>query len=108
MASASPILQHYQLIAALSSKMNALAQAQDWDQVLELGAQYTQAVEALQQFDPLDESDRIARRQLLTQILDDDAHIRHLAAPELERLGHLLGAIKRQHSVLQAYHKSSE
>jgi len=44
---------------------------------------------------------------LLTQILEDDAQIRHLATPELGRLGALLGNMKRQQTVLQAYYSPS-
>ncbi|MER1966543.1 flagellar protein FliT [Castellaniella sp. GW247-6E4] len=108
MASRSSVLHQYQLIASLSSQMRAKAEAQQWDDVVQLGAQYNQAVEDLRRFSPLDDADRNARRELLTRILDDDARIRHLAAPELLRLGHLMGAIKRQRTVLRAYHASSE
>lgn len=107
MASTSPLLRQYQRIADLSARMRTLADAQQWDDVVRLGAQYADAIEALRQFKALGEDDRLARRALLTRILDDDAHIRHLAAPELQRLGHLMGAIKRQQNVLQTYHKMS-
>ena len=108
MASRSPVLRQYQLIAALSSQMLAKAEAQQWNDVIQLGAQYSQAVEGLRRFDALGDEDRMARRELLTRILDDDARIRHLAAPELRRLSHLMGDIKRQRTVLQTYHMSSE
>lgn len=108
MALSSPVLRQYQLIAALTSQMRAKAEAQQWDDVVQLGAQYTQAVEGLRRFAPLGDDDRSARRELLTRILDDDAHIRHLAAPELLRLRHLMGAAKRQRNVLKTYHMSSE
>ncbi len=104
----SAVLRQYQLIAALSSQMRAKAEAQQWDDVVQLGIQYSQAVEGLRRFNPLGDEDRTARRELLTRILDDDAHIRHLAAPELLRLGQLMGTIKRQRTVLQTYHMSSE
>ena len=79
------------------------ARANNWDDVITLGKQYYDAVESLRAFPPLDSSDRLARKGLLSQILDDDARIRALAAPELSRLGHLLGNINRHRSVLQAY-----
>lgn len=108
MALQSPVLQQYQLIASLTSQMRAKAEAQQWDDVLQLGTQYTQAVEGLRRFDALGDEDRRARRELLTRILDDDARIRYLAAPELLRLRHLMGTAKRQRTVLQTYHMSSE
>lgn len=100
------VLQHYQSIADLSTRMLAVAQSQQWDQLVELGVQYQEAVERLKQLDPLDNDEKAARRELLTRILDDDAHIRRLVAQELDRLGHLLGTIKRQRTVLQAYYST--
>ncbi|MBV6273193.1 flagellar protein FliT [Alcaligenaceae bacterium CGII-47] len=99
-------LQHYETIAGLSRQMLAKAQAQQWDDVVVLGAQYHDAVERLRAIGTLSDEDRNARRRLLTQILTDDACIRNLAAPELHRLSHLLGMIKRQQTVLQAYSSS--
>jgi flagellar protein FliT len=101
------ILRQYQIIAGLSSQMLVKAQAQQWDEVVTLGAQYHKAVEQLRTIDPLSNDDRAARRDLLTQILDDDARIRHLAAPELQRLSHLMGAIKHQRTALEAYYTTS-
>jgi len=97
------ILSHYQVIAALSSRMLTEARANRWDAVFELGEQYHQAVEALRNLDLQSLEDREARKGLLTQILDDDANIRRLAMPELERLSGLLGNVKRQHRVLRTY-----
>lgn len=106
MTISSPSLRHYEAIAALSSQMLAKARAQQWDEVVALGAQYHDAVERLRAMGTLSDEDRTARRNLLTQILSDDARIRNLAAPELHRLSHLLGTIKRQQTVLHAYTSS--
>jgi flagellar protein FliT len=100
------LLQHYQAIADISARMRAMAQSQQWDSLVTLGAEYHQAVERLKQLDPLDDEEKAARRELLTRILDDDAQIRQLVAPELDRLSHLLGTIKRQRTVLQAYYST--
>jgi flagellar protein FliT len=101
--SATPVLNQYRLIATLSSNMLAQAQQREWNTVAQLGEEYQQAVEALKTLSPLSNEDREARRSLLTQILDNDARIRHLVSPELERLNSLLGTLKRQQNVLQAY-----
>ena len=103
----TPILRQYQIIAGLSGQMLAKAQAQQWDEVIILGTRYHEAVEQLHAIDPLSHDDRAARRDLLTQILDDDARIRGLAAPELQRLSHLMGAIKRQRAGIEAYYATS-
>lgn len=100
------LLQYYEAIAGLSARMLTMAQSQQWDSLVELGTQYHEAVERLKQLDPLNDDEKAARRELLTRILDDDAHIRQLVAPELDRLGHLLGTIKRQRTVLQAYYST--
>lgn len=103
MMSNPELLKHYQAIADLSGRMLTEARANRWDAVFELGAQYNHAVEALRELNTTSFEDREARKSLLTQILDDDANIRRLATPELERLSGLLGNTKRQHRVLRTY-----
>ncbi len=102
------MLQQYQRIAALSGQMRAQAEAGQWDAVTRLGLQYAEAVNSLRAFRPLGNTERAARRDLLTQILADDARVRVLAAPELDRLQRLLSLTQRQRTVLQAYCKSTK
>ena len=97
------VLDHYKRIASISAHMLAHAREHHWDTVIELGEQYQQAVESLKTLSPLSQEDREARRELLGQILDNDTSIRHLLAPELERLNALMGNLKRQQNVLQTY-----
>ncbi|HEX7387909.1 MAG TPA: flagellar protein FliT [Castellaniella sp.] len=103
----TPLIRHYQAIAALSTEMLGKAQTQEWDALVELGQQYRDAVEHLKTLAPLDDDQKNARRELLTLILDNDAHIRQLMSPEMDRLSHLLGAFKRQRNVLQAYYSGT-
>ncbi|MBB5213369.1 flagellar protein FliT [Parapusillimonas granuli] len=103
MSKISSVLHYYEAIADISSQMLREARASHWDEVVALGERYQAAVESLRKLDHLDDSDRQARRELLTRILNDDATIRSLAAPELSRLGALIGNMKRQHAVLQTY-----
>lgn len=106
--SESPTLVHrYQRIAEISGRMLELAKSNDWDSVIALSQQYCDAVELLRPLGPLDDGDKIARKSLLTKILDDDARIRNLAAPEMARLGAMLGAMKRHQNVLEAYCNTS-
>lgn len=97
------LVQRYQHIADISGQMLKLAQANDWDSVLALSKQYCEAVETLRPLAPLATDDKLARKLLLTKILNDDARIRNLAAPEMARLSAMLGAMKRHQSVLEAY-----
>ncbi|NYT35500.1 flagellar protein FliT [Allopusillimonas soli] len=101
------VLGHYETIARISHRMLDEAQAKRWDQVLSLGEQYRQAVEVLRNQGVLSDNDREARRALISGILDDDARIRALIFPELERLGTLIGDLRHQRNVLQSYCKQS-
>lgn len=103
MTSPSDTLQQYELIAQITNRMVNQARTNQWSEVLELSHSYIQAVEHLKRINQLSDSERLARRSLLTRILEDDAEIRQLVQPELKRLGHLLGDIKRQKTVVQAY-----
>ena len=103
MTQTSPTLRQYELIASLSDKMVRLARQNDWESVVSVGQQYINAVEHLKALTPLDDDDRLARKPYLTKILNDDARIRHMVAPELERLGGLLGTMKRQQHVADTY-----
>ncbi len=103
MTTSDTILRQYELIADISGKMLELANKDKWDEVIVLSQRYYEAVEALREMGPLDEANRRARKSLLSKILDDDARIRNLAAPELVRLGALLGNMKRHQNVLKAY-----
>ena len=103
MTSQHDILSHYQIIAELSSRILTEARANRWDAVFTLGEQYYAAVETLRNLNIDTLEDREARKGLLTKILDDDANIRRLASPELDRLSGLLGNTKRQHRVLRTY-----
>src|SRR5690554_2573553 len=95
MPDSSAIELRYQRIAEISGEMLKLAEANDWDSVIALSQQYCAAVELLRPLAQLGSDDKLARKSLLTKILDDDARIRNLAAPEMARLGAMLGAMKR-------------
>src|SRR5690554_463321 len=99
-----PILYVYQDIAQTTHRMLSHAKASQWDQVIALAPQYQSAVEKLHDADAIPQEELEARRMLLTQILDNDAAIRRLASPELERLNELIHGLKRQRTVLQAYY----
>lgn len=97
------LLRQYEIIAGISNRMLAEARADNWDTVVALGEQYQDAVESLRSIAPLSDEDREMRKDLLTRILEDDANIRMLAAPELGRLSMLLSNMRRQQTVLHAY-----
>lgn len=103
MTTPSSTLQQYETIADIAHRMLSQARDSQWNAVIELSQDYVQAVEHLKTLNELSDAERVARRNLLTRILEDDAQIRLLATPELKRLGHLLGDMTRQKNVVQAY-----
>ncbi|NYT61945.1 flagellar protein FliT [Alcaligenaceae bacterium] len=100
------ILRQYETIARISGRMLDEARINNWDKVVALGEEYQDAVESLRVNGTLSNEDREARRGLLIKILDDDASIRMLARPELDRLGALLGNMKRQQTILHTYSRT--
>ena len=103
MTSTNEIVACYEEIAEISTRMLAEAEQNHWDAVFTLGEAYCCAVEGLRTLDLRSPENREARRELLSRILNNDADIRRLAMPELERLSGLLGNVKRQHRVLRTY-----
>lgn len=103
-ATAEPdFLQYYQNIADVSGKMLQSAYQQDWQTVTQLSTDYANAVERLRQVQPLNTRQRQARKTLLLKILDNDARIRKLAQPELDRLGKLISYGQQQKNALNSY-----
>jgi len=101
-----PVLDLYQEIANITDEMLRAAQAQDWDKVADHGKQYCETVERLRELEPhpaLDDAGRSQKYDLLVRILENDASVRDLALPQLSRLRHLLGRMKRQQQLLNTY-----
>jgi len=99
-----PIIDVYQDIAETTERMLSHAMASQWDQVIALAPQYHNAVEKLYEAGVVPPEELARRRSLITEILDNDAAIRRLASPELERLNELISGLRRQRNVLQAYY----
>lgn len=103
MTTPNPVLHQYEVIAAISNEMADAALDNHWERLVDLGQRYRAEVDVLRDMQQLTQMDRNARRELLNTILHNDARIRELAHPELRRLRMLLGTMKRQQAVLQAY-----
>lgn len=100
----SPVRCQYQVIADIAERMLCCAQASHWGDVALLAQEYTSAVETLRANPGLSAQTRAERRALLTRILDADAAVRALISPEMARLGKLLGDLRRQRILLDAYY----
>src|SRR5690625_3571858 len=99
-----PITSVSQAIADTTQRMLSHAMASHWHQVMALAPAYQRAVEQLRDIDNVPEHELETRRRLLSQILNNDAAIRRLASPELERLNELINGLRRQRDVLKAYY----
>lgn len=99
-----PKLCPYELIADITRMMLKRAQRDDWDAVLQLAPKYHGAVQQLRDIGELTTQELIARRNLLNEIIANDAEVRRLAAPRLDELGALITNLQRQRSVLRAYY----
>lgn len=82
-----------------------LCSAQDnhWNEVAVLAKEYATAAEVLRSWPDLPEQSETEQRELLARILDTDAAIRTLISPEMGRLGKVLGDLRRQRSLIEAY-----
>lgn len=98
-------LQHYELLLDLTNRMLAEARHAQWEQVVALSAEYVAAVEKLKNLPApaTADADTEAQQELLSRIIENDKQIQELVAPELQRLGGLLGDTQRHKNVVQAY-----
>jgi flagellar protein FliT len=98
------LLEHYESIAAASSRMLAAARAADWDAFLAHEQECARSVEALRALGGAP-GRQAARRKaaIIRQVLAEDAEIRRLTQPWLEKLEALLRSGANQRRVDGAY-----
>lgn len=104
-------LDFYEEIRALSGRMAKLAQANDWDRLIELERRVTELREMLMagaDSAPLSKAENERKRGLIQQILADDAEIRRHTEPWMEHVRHFLGSQYQRRQVQQAYAAGSE
>ena len=86
-------IDHYDAIAAASSRMLLAARAGDWDALAAAEgdcAQRIATLEGLQREDAIAAAEQPRRMRALRQVLAHDAEIRDLTMPWLERLDRML------------------
>jgi len=106
MSNTEKMLSLYREAAAVTSEILAHAREGDWERVLALGDQYLALVEeikSLSDVPPLDAEERALKYELLVSIMENDAATRNLAVPSLERLGTLIGTMRRQQALMNTY-----
>lgn len=83
------LLDYYRAIEDSSAQMLDAARKEDWDAVLRLEGVCAVLIEQLRrraQSEALDAKARVEKTRIMLRILDNDAQIRYLAEPWLERM----------------------
>ncbi|WP_454725105.1 MULTISPECIES: flagellar protein FliT [Cupriavidus] len=96
----------YETLLALSGQMCEAARAGDWDTLSAVQTHYVAQVNVLRNHDDvvlLSPQERRYRYQMLETILSQDAAIRNLVMPQIERLGHLLNNSRRRQELHHTY-----
>lgn len=99
-------LDLYEEIRALSGRMAESAQANDWDRLVELERRVSDLRDILMadaESSPLSVAENERKRELIQQILEDDAEIRRHTEPWMEHVRQFLGSQGRRRQVQQAY-----
>ena len=100
------VLCCYEKMIPLTGKMLALARTGEWDAMSHVEEEFRACVEQLKEIariHHLNPEQLQYKKKMLDKILDDDAQIRHLATPEMARLGELMGQLRQRQNVNQAY-----
>lgn len=100
------MLRLYQEAAQLTSRLVEEARAEQWDRVTLLGRQYVDIIDTIKgmaEVRPLTEEERLRKHDLIVSILANDNATRELVQPQMTRLSHLLGSMRRQQSLIDSY-----
>lgn len=106
MSTPAEMLQLYREASNVTGDILARAQSGDWDEVVHLGDAYLDIIRRIRDLGPvppLGDEDRASKHALLVRILDNNARTQSLARPGLQRLGELIGTMKRQQTLANAY-----
>jgi flagellar protein FliT len=99
-------LAMYETMRALSAQMTEAAVACDWDRLVGLEqdcAGLARQLEANGDTVPLSDAERARKRELILQILADDAEVRRHTEPWMEQVKGFLGAGTRQRDLQRTY-----
>lgn len=100
------LLSAYQQIHALSEQMITLAQAGQWDALIEMEITYVQAVEKTVQLAGFPEPSSTLQdilRSKLQQILNNETEVKRLMQLRMDELTVLIGQSTRQSAVNSTY-----
>lgn len=100
------VIEAYERLRQQAARMRELAQAGDWDALLDSQADYLRQVDRLRRLDvdvALDVDGMTRKGELLEAILDDDLQVRQQLMARRDELGELLTASRRQRQMHRAY-----
>ncbi|MFV8986071.1 flagella biosynthesis regulatory protein FliT [Serratia fonticola] len=100
------LLSAYQQIHTLSEQMITLAQAGQWDALIEMEISYVQAVEKTAQLAGIPEPSSTLQdilRSKLQQILNNETEVKRLMQLRMDELTVLIGQSTRQSAVNSTY-----
>ena len=100
------LLATYDSLSRTTGHMLAAAQHGDWEQLVSLEkdcADLVARLSSLEAEDPLPESLQGRKAALIRKVLADDAAIRHITEPWIQRLETMLGANRHEQRLLQTY-----
>ncbi|MEC5318496.1 flagella biosynthesis regulatory protein FliT [Brenneria populi subsp. brevivirga] len=106
MVSPHRLLQDYQQLLSLSQKILHLAVNGQWDTLVEQEIVYIQSVENLVKTPMPDDLDSVIRlhfRQILQEVMDNEAKVKQLLQKRMDELSTLMAQSLKQRSINTTY-----
>jgi flagellar protein FliT len=100
------ILEVYEGVAAITTRMLDAARTGDWEQLAELESHCSSQVAALRKFDSptaLTGPDRDKKVEIIRKILADDQQIRSITEPWMKQLATMMQSTGTERKLSQAY-----
>lgn len=104
--SSTPLRQRYQVLAEHARRLHNAAQTGDWETVTQAGDAYVAAGAALQQLpqaSPLDEQDRQACLQQLSEIMSLEHEAGRLIHAQMQDIRERMGHTRQSRQLLKSY-----
>ena len=106
MMTTQQVMSTYEAMQDLTAQMVQAASASDWDQLAELErrcALHVADLKAHAEDLPMSGEHRIAKIQIIRQLLDDDRKIRDLTMPWMTHLSAMIGSTRSQSRLVNTY-----
>ena len=101
-----PVIENYEFLSSITTRMRVAAIDGQWDQLVELEKQCSQHVEIMKTQDtgiPPNETTRLRKVELIRKILADDAEIRNHTEPWVEQLQRIMHSTGQERRLQQTY-----